>query len=205
MAKSLRVGPYFGPSGRYSAAPSRLFLDEQYIKEGLLYSTYAASLSRGDCSSSAVTGVPTTGDILATIVPLQEGMVVTNLHMMVGGTAAGTPTAGFLALYDTAATPALMEQTAGFGALALPANTLISRALNRPVQIPITGAYYVAFSSTATTLNNLIGINLGNAIVSTGLSGQPILTGTVAGSFGDVAPATISITAVGRIPYFACT
>lgn len=206
MPKSLRVGPFFGVTGRYSAAPNRQFLDENYIREGLFFSTYAASLARTDIVTNTVAGVPTNGDIKAAIVPLQEGMVITSLTAGIGSTAAGTPTAGFMALYDTAPTPNLMEQTPNSTTGAIAASTLYTRALNRPIQIPITGAYYLAFSVTATTVNTFSGVNLANSAVSTGLAGQAMQCGTVTGTFGGAAPATLTgLTAIGSIPYFACT
>ena len=76
-------------------------------------------------------------------VALQAGDVVSDVTFITGGTAAGSATAGFAALYSTASTPALLAQTADFGSTAHAANTAYTVTLATAQTITTAGIYYV--------------------------------------------------------------
>lgn len=151
--------------------------------------------------------ISATGVCHATAIPLQCGDVVTNITFITGGTAAGTPTAGFVALYSSAATPALLAQSADFASTARAANTAFTVALATAQTITADGLYYVVISFTATTVPTLRGISTGNAVVAgaIGLSAK-VLAQSHGSAVGAVAPATIaSPTTVATPVYYALT
>lgn len=179
------------------------YYNEDYLRQGSSGLTFAESIPRllagGDVAIAA------TGVVLSTGVPLQAGDVVRTITFITGGTAAGTPTAGFAALYD--ASGALMAQTADFGSTARAANTAYSVTLASSQIASSAGLYYVAVSFTATTVPTLRGVSVGNAVVAgaMGLSAK-VLAQTHGSAVGATAPATIATpTTVATIPYLVCT
>ena len=181
-------------------------INEEHLRQGSpTNTTFAETYPRYLCSVDNAIGA--TGVCHATAVPLQCGDVVTNITFITGGTAAGTPTAGFAALYSSASTPALLGQTADFGSTARAANTAYTVALATPVTITASGLYYVVISFTATTVPTLRGISTGNAAVAgaIGLSAK-VLAQTHGSGVGATAPATIATpTTVATPCYFALT
>jgi hypothetical protein len=146
----------------------------------------------------------TTQVMLSTALYLEAGDVVTNLTFVSGGTAAGTPTNWWFALYDTSSTPALLAQTADQTSTAWAANTAMTVALQTVQRITTTGIYYAAVMVKATTPPTLAGSGaLENAAAAGALvSGQKILAQTSGSSLTTTAPATItSATTVVNIPY----
>ena len=152
--------------------------------------------------------IAASGVVHSTAVVLQVGDLVSNITFVTGATAASGPTAGFAALYSNAATPALLAQTADFTNTARAANTAYTVALATPVQITVTGVYYVAISFTvSTTVPTLRGVTTGNAVVAgaIGLSAK-VLAQTHGSAVGGTAPATIaSPTTVATVVYYALT
>ena len=181
-------------------------INEEHLRQGSpTNTTFAETYPRYLCSVDNAIGA--TGVCHATAVPLQCGDVVTHITFITGGTAAGTPTAGFAALYSSASTPALLGQTADFGSTARAANTAYTVALATPVTITASGLYYVVISFTATTVPTLRGISTGNAAVAgaIGLSAK-VLAQTHGSGVGATAPATIATpTTVATPCYFALT
>lgn len=150
------------------------------------------------CTSDlAATG---TGVAIGARLFLRKGDIVTNVAFIAGATALATGTAGWHALYDPAG--ALLAQSAAQGATAWAANTARKLALTAPVTIPADGWYIVATSTTAATVQTLIGsapIVTSTAIVAGASSKAPGFTfGTAT---GDVAPATTGAqTGVAKCP-----
>lgn len=168
-------------------------------------STFVESIRRyfaGTDNAIAATGVAH-----ATAIALQSGDVVTNITFVTGGTAAGTPTAGFVALYSAASTPALLAQSADFGSTARAANTAYTIPLATAQTITADGLYYVSISWTATTVPTLRGLTVGNAVVAGALGvSAKVLAQTHGAAVGAVAPATIaSPTTVATMCYFVVT
>ena len=180
----------FNPSWLNNGSPST-FLKDNFNR--LFSSSNAAAL--------------TTQVMLSTPVHLDAGDIVTNITFMSGGTAAGTPTNWWFALYSNAATPALLAQSADQTTTAWAANTAKTLALATAQTITSPGLYWAAVMVKATTVPTLAGITLQNAASSTGaVSGQVVLAQTSGSSLTTTAPATItSGTAVATVPYVVLT
>lgn len=181
-------------------------INEDHLRQGSpTNTTFVETMPRLMAGTDNAIGA--TGVCHATAVPLQAGDVVSNITFITGGTAAGTPTAGFAALYSSAATPALLAQTADFGSTARAANTAYTVALASAVTITTPGIYYVVISFTATTVPTLRGASVGNATVAgaIGLSAK-VLAQTHGSGVGATAPATIATpTTVATPVYYALT
>jgi len=145
----------------------------------------------------------TTQVMLSVAIVLQKDDLITSLTFRSGGTAANTPTNWWFALYSSAATPALLGQTADQTSTAWAADEEKTVALATPKRISEAGVYYVSIMMKATTPVSLAGIALDHAELSTGIvTGQKLLACTSGSSLTDTAPATIATpTAVVNIPY----
>lgn len=141
-----------------------------------------------DDVAALATGVMTSVDLW-----LNEGDLVTNLTFTSAGTAAGTPTAWWFALYDTAGTT-LLSQTADQTTTAWAADTAKTVALVTAQRITKSGLYKAAINVTATTPPSLVGT----------VGAKPVLTGegnlaqTSGSSLTTTAPATIATPAFKR-------
>lgn len=140
-----------------------------------------------------------TGVAIGTRVFLRRGDIVTSISFVAGNTALATGTAGWHALYDPDGV--LLAQSAAQGATAWAANTARKLALSAPVTIDEDGWYIVATSTTASTVQTLIG----NAPIVTATAaahtGSKALGFTFGSATGDVAPATTGTqTSVAKCP-----
>lgn len=133
---------------------------------------------------------------------LEAGDTVTSLTFVSGTTAAGTPTNWWFALYSSAATPALLAQTADQTSTAWAANTAKTVALASPYKVTATGIYYAAVMVKATTPPTLAGRTLHNAVEAGAIvTGQAVLAQTSGTGLTTTAPATIaSPTTVATVP-----
>jgi hypothetical protein len=149
----------------------------------------------------------TTQVMSSVAVYLEAGDVVTNLTFVSGTTAAGTPTNWWFALYSSAATPALLGQTADQTSTAWGANTAKTVALTSPYTVPSTGIYYAAIMVKATTVPTLAGRTLHNAVEAGAVvTGQKVLSVTSGSGLTTTAPATIaSPTTVATVPLVTIT
>jgi hypothetical protein len=149
----------------------------------------------------------TTQVMTSVAIYLEAGETVTNLTFVSGGTAAGTPTNWWFALYSSAATPALLAQTADQLTAAWAANTAKTLALATAQVISTTGIYYAAIGVKATTVPTIAGVTLENAVAAGAIvTGQKVLAQTSGSSLTATAPATIaSPTTVATIPYCVAT
>jgi hypothetical protein len=143
-----------------------------------------------------------TGVMTSVALYLEAGDVVTNLTVISGATAAGTPLNYWLALYDTSATPALVGQTADQTTTAWAADTAKTLALVTPYTVQTTGIYYVGVMVKATTPPTLMGVTLGRAAAAGAVAtGQKVLARTSGSTLTTTAPATIaSPTTVTTVP-----
>ncbi len=160
-----------------------------------------SNMPRRFCSSD--TAALTTQVMTSVALPLMQGDLVTNLTFISGGTAASVPTNWWFALYDTAAAPAKLAQTADQTTTAWAANTAKTVALSAPYVVPASGVYYASIMMKATTPISLAGVTLENAAVATGLtSTQFKLSVTSGSSLVATAPATIVTggTAIAAVP-----
>jgi hypothetical protein len=133
---------------------------------------------------------------------LSAGDVVTNLSFVSGATAAGTPTNWWFGLYSTAATPALIAQTADQTSTAWAAFTTKTVALTTAYTVPTTGIYWAAIHVKATTVPTLLGTLAVKPIVT----GERNLAQTSGSALTATAPATIaSPTVANFVPYVVAT
>lgn len=166
--------------------------------------TFVETVSRTAVMSNCAIGA--TGVAHATRVPVNPGDVLSSITFIIATTAAGTPTAGYAAVRNSAGT--VVAQTADFASTARAANTAYTVAFATPYLVTEAGLYYVEISFTATTVPTLAGVSLHNAAVSTGSSGigQPVLAVTHGSGVGATPPATVATpTASASIPYLVLT
>ncbi len=133
-------------------------------------------------------GALATGVMTSVPIYLVAGDVVTNLSVVSGATAAGTPTAYWVALYDTQATPALIAQSADQTTTAWAANTVKTLALSAAYTVAKTGIYHAAVMVTATTPPTLLGTLAARPVVT----GERNLSQSSGSSLTTTAPATIA-------------
>jgi hypothetical protein len=169
---------------------------------GTLRTNTADRLSVGGNLSALTTAV-----MLSVALPLEAGDVVTNLTFVSGDTAAGTPANWWFALYDTAATPAKIAQTADQTSTAWAANTVKTVALSAPYTVLTAGVYYAAIMVKAATPPTLAGVAVQNAVLAGAVvTGQKILAQTSGSALTTTAPSTIaSPTTVANVPYVIAT
>lgn len=139
--------------------------------------------------------IAATGVMLSVPIDLEAGDTVTSLSVVTAGTAAGTPTHYWLALYDPAGN--LLSQTADQTSTALAADTVLTLALAAVQKLTKSGTYRVGISFTAGTVPTL----LGTLCAKGALTGQPVLSQSSGSALGATAPATIATpTAVKSYP-----
>lgn len=155
---------------------------------------------RTNIISAAGAATPTTGKLLVLAMPLEGGDLVTSIGFVTGTTAIGTPTAGFVALYDPDGK--LLGQSADFTSTAMAASTAFTKALATPTRAPRSGTHYVAWCATAGTMPTLIG----------SICAPPIATGEVSparestsATYTNAAPNTLpAMSNRLDLPYFVC-
>lgn len=154
-----------------------------------------------DVAAALVTQVMTSVGVY-----LNAGDTITSLSFASGGTAAGTPTNWWFALYDTSATPALLRQTADQTSTAWAANTPQTLALSTPYTVTASGIYYASVMVKATTPPTLLGAALNVNASAAVVTGQKVLAVTSGSSLVASAPGTIATpTTVATVPYCVAT
>jgi len=176
----------------------------QWTLDGSPTGLLRANLRRSECGGNLA--ALTTQVMTSVALYLEAGDVVTNLTFCAATTAAGTPTNWWFALYDTAATPALLRQTADQTSTAWAANTAKTLALATPYTVPATGVYYAAVHVKATTVPTLLGASLNANASAAVVTGQKVLAVTSGSGLTDTAPPTIATpTTVATVPYCVAT
>ena len=172
-----------------SRQPSQSF-DARYTRMGAPTNTVFAESIQRDAATTDL-GALTTQVMYAVGLPLEAGNVVTSLSFVSGGTAAGTPTNWWFALYSPDGV--LLSQSADQLTAAWAANTVKTLALGRPITIPAEGLYYAAVMVKATTVPTLVGRAVQNAVVNGALGlSLPILAQTSGSALTTTAPSTIA-------------
>lgn len=144
----------------------------------------------------------TTEVMTSVAIKLAAGDVVTNISVRSGATAANTPTNYWVALYSSAATPALLRQSADQTSTAWAANTTKTLALATAYTVPSSGIYWVGIMVKATATVTLLGQTAFPAL----LTGEGALAVTSGSSLAATAPATIaSPTAILTVPRVVIT
>jgi hypothetical protein len=163
-----------------------------------------SNLRRSECGGNL--SALTTAVMTSVGIYLEAGDVVTNLTFCSATTAAGTPANWWFALYSTAATPALLGQTADQTSTAWAANTAKTVALATPYTVVTSGIHYAAIMVKASTPPTLLGASLNVNASSAVVSGQKVLSQTSGSALTDTAPATIATpTAIAAVPYVVIT
>jgi hypothetical protein len=89
------------------------------------------------------------------LIYLTAGQLISKITLCSATTAAGTPTNYFFALYD--GNRNLLAQSANQTTTAWPANTVKTLAMTSPYRVQVSGAYYIGYFMTATTLPTIKG------------------------------------------------
>lgn len=144
-----------------------------------------------------------TGVMHATAVVLQPGDVVTNITVKSGATAAAVPTNYWFALYSSAATPALLAQTADQTTTAWGANTVKTLALTAAQTITSAGVYYVGIMVTATTPPSILAHDYALAGATASILSSKALAQTSGSGLTTTAPATIATPTASRYGLYA--
>lgn len=118
--------------------------------------TIAETIPREVCPEVNTT-VAASGTLNMQAIYLTAGQLVSNITIYSATTAAGTPTNYFFALYSSAASPALLAQSANQTTSAWAANTGKTLAMTTPYRVPTSGVYYIGYFMTATTVPTLKG------------------------------------------------
>lgn len=148
----------------------------------------------------------TTQVMLSVLVPVQPGELISNISFVSGATAAGTPTNYWFALYSSAATPALLAQSADQLTAAWAANTVKTLALATAQRITAAGYVYAAIMVKATSVPSLQGKALALASGAGAILGSSVLAQTSGSALTTTAPATIATpTTVVNVPFCALT
>ncbi len=156
------------------------------------------TLARTDINSAAGVTVPTTGKLLVVPVVLEAGDTVTSVGFVTGTTAAGTPTSGFVALYNSAGT--LLGQSADFTTTAMGASTVFTKALASPIRASAPGVYYIGWCVAATTMPTLLGTPVAPAIATGEVS---YARESTSATYTTTAPSTLpALSARIDCPYF---
>jgi hypothetical protein len=168
-------------------------------------SSFRAS-NMGPYDPNADTASLTTQVLTSVAIALQPGDVITNITFKSGATAAGTPTNWWFALYSSAATPALLAQSADQLTAAWAANTVQTLALSTAQLITTAGVYYAAVMVKATTPPTLVGANLGIAGAGASILSSKVLAQTSGSALTTTAPPTIaSGTTIATVPLVVLT
>lgn len=184
--------------------PAAQVSGNEWLLDGSPAGVFRSNISR--TSAAANLSALTTQVMTAVALPLRAGDVVTSLTFVSATTAAGTPTNWWFALYSTAATPALLAQTADQLTAAWAANTAKTVALATPYTVPTTGVYYAAIMVKATTPPTLAGATVHVSASGAVVTGQKVLAVTSGSSLTDTAPATLATpTTVATVPYCVAT
>ena len=134
-------------------------------------------------------------------IPVEYGDVISKVAVVVGATAAGTPTNAFAALYTgVATTPVLMGQSTDILTAAIPASAVFTFTLTTPQLITPTNApfgyIYATIMSKATTVPSLATVSVAAAVAYKWLLGGTAPLGMGAITHGaaltTTAPATIT-------------
>ena len=165
----------------------------QYYFQGQPSGLYVTSYGRMEASSSTdVAAALTTQVMTAVALFLEVGDKVTSLSFLSGATAASVPTNWWFALYDTAATPALLGQTADQATAAWAANTVKTLPLVTAYTATVTGIYYAVCMVKATTVPSLIAKVAATAAANGSILSSKVVAQTSGAALVATAPATLA-------------
>lgn len=109
--------------------------------------TIVRVMPRRMIDSNGVAVYTTTGQVAVTAIAIPAGVLVTNIAILSGGTAANGPTHWWFGLTDSQLNVLAVSADQTSGAIA--ANTWLKLAMTVPYLVPQTGVYYVVSSVSA--------------------------------------------------------
>lgn len=164
-----------------------------------------------------ISGNPSDGVLAATGVgifvpiPVSAGTIVSKVSIFIGGTAGGTMTHQFAAIYSGIATPALIGQSTDTTSAAIAASgmaswTLSAAQLITPAQAP-NGFIYAGVAITATTVPTALGVAIPTAVGYQLTTSGPLFFAATAGSalLGTAAATLVTPSAVAVAPVVVLT
>lgn len=165
---------------------------DEWLLDGKPSAFQRSNIRRSDVTAD--TAVLTTQVMASFAIPVLAGDTITSLTFTAGATAAGTPTNWWFALYNDAATPALLAQTADQLTAAWAADAVKTLALaTAQTNAGDHTVWFAAVMMKATTPNSLIGQNLARIGASTGVfAAQKVLARNSGAALTTTAPATIA-------------
>lgn len=183
--------------GRYGAN-----YDEGWLLAGSPSGVRDQNLIQQDCNADLA--ALTTQVMTSVAVPVQPGELISNITFVSGGTAAGTPTNWWMALYSAAGV--LLAQTADQLTAAWAADTVKTLALATAQRMSAAGIVYAAVMVKATTVPTLLGANLNRASAAGAVLGSPVLAQTSGSALTTTAPGTIATpTTIATVPLCVLT
>lgn len=141
----------------------------------------------------------TSGDLTYVPAPVEIGDTITKVTVLVGATAASTPSHSWAALYSGALTTATLlgSQSVDGTTTAIAASTPLVFTLGAKYIIGVNDAPYgyilVGLSITASTVPSLMSGTVPTAIQKAWFTNVPLLGATYSSALGATAPATITL------------
>lgn len=161
--------------------------------------TIAETMPRETCPEVNTTVPTASGTLFMQAIYLTAGQLVSNITVSSATTAAGTPTAGRVGLYD--ASRNLRATSADQTTTAWAANTVKTLAMTTPYRVPTSGLYYIGFYMNATTVITMKG---GTAKTGGQLAAAvPILHGTSSTGLTTTLPDPAAAITGGLVPIYA--
>ena len=157
-------------------------------------------------ASADTAAIAASGVAVAVAVPVEVGDVISRVSVLVGATAAGTPTNAFAAIHSGVAVPALLGQSASTGAGAINASGVLTFALAAPVTVTNVNApfgfLYASLVFAATTVPSVGTTLVAAAVGFKAFANSPLFLAATHGSaLSTVAPATIvTPTTISTVP-----
>ena len=157
-------------------------------------------------ASADTAAIAASGVAVAVAVPVEVGDVISRVSVLVGATAAGTPTNAFAAIHSGVAVPALLGQSASMGAGAINASGLLTFALASPVAVTNANApfgfLYASLVFAATTVPSVGTTLVATAVGYAAFARSPLFLAATHGTgLSTVAPATIvTPTTISTVP-----
>jgi hypothetical protein len=159
----------------------------------------AETIPREICPEVNTTVPTASGTLFMQAIYLKAGQLVSNITVSSATTAAGTPTAGRVGLYDGSRN--LRATSADQTTTAWAANTVKTLAMTTPYRVPTSGLYYIGFYMTATTV-----ITMKGGTAKTGgqlASAVPILHGTSSTGLTTTLPDPAAAITAGLVTIYA--
>lgn len=159
----------------------------------------AETMPRETCPEVNTVAPTASGTLFMQAIYLKAGQLVSNITISSATTAAGTPTAGRVGLYD--ANRNLRATSADQTTTAWAANTIKTLAMTTPYRVPTSGLYYIGFYMTAAAVITMKG---GTAKTGGQLAAAvPILHGTSSTGLTTTLPDPAAAITAGLVSIYA--